>query len=287
MSIPLVDLKTQLNPIRDEIEAAIQRVLRQGQFILGPDVGILEQEVAAYCGTRFAVGVASGTDALHLSLLACGVKPGDEVITTPFTFIATAEVITHCGATPVFVDIDPGNYNIDPGKIGPKITPRTRAILPVHLYGQAADMEPILELARKYNLKVIEDCAQALGTEYQGRRVGSISNAGCLSFFPTKNLGAYGDGGMVITNELEIAETIRILRAHGVHKSYDYLRPGFNSRLDTLQAAVLRVKLRQLDRWITLRREKAALYSQLLSGLDGIGPGCWHQYYTWPGVLTL
>lgn len=272
MSIPLVDLKAQLNPIRDEIEVAIQRVLQQGQFILGPDVGILEQEVAAYCGTRFAVGVASGTDALHLSLLACGIKPGDEVITTPFTFIATVEVITHCGATPVFVDIDPGNYNIDPGKIEAKITPVTRAILPVHLYGQAADMGPILELARKYNLKVIEDCAQALGTEYQGRRVGSIGNAGCLSFFPTKNLGAYGDGGMVVTNELEIAETIRILRAHGVHKSYDYLRPGFNSRLDTLQAAVLRVKLRQLDRWITLRREKAALYSQLLSGLDGIEP---------------
>ena len=173
MSIPLVDLKAQLNPIRDEIEVAIQRVLQQGQFILGPDVGLLEQEVAAYCGTIFAVGVASGTDALHLSLLACGVKPGDEVITTPFTFIATVEVITHCGATPFFVDIDPGNYNIDPGKIEAKITPVTRAILPVHLYGQAADMEPILELARKYNLKVIEDCAQALGTEYQGRRVGS------------------------------------------------------------------------------------------------------------------
>lgn len=231
-----------------------------------------ESEIAAYCQTRSAVGVASGTDALQLALLACGVKPGDEVITTPFTFIATAEAITQCGAIPVFVDIDAETCNIEPTQVESKITQRTRAILPVHLYGQPADMEPILELAKKYSLRVIEDCAQALGAKYKGKRVGSMGDAGCLSFFPSKVLGAYGDGGMVVTNAPEIAEQVTMLRNHGCKDKYYHLIAGFNSRLDGLQAAILRVKLRHLDDWIELRRQKASLYSQLLDQIDGIQP---------------
>jgi len=272
MRIPLADLKEQYNTIREEVDAAIQRVLQDGQFILGPDVRVFEEEVAAYCGIKFAIGVASGTDALHLVLLACGIGPGDEVITTPFTFVATAETIVQCGATPVFVDINPRSYNIDPNKIEQNITSRTKAILPVHLYGQAVDMDPVMELAQKYNLKVIEDCAQALGTEYKGRKVGSKGNAGCLSFFPTKTLGACGDGGMVVTNEPRIAKTVDLLRKHGANTHYHYLLPGFNSRLDTLQAAILNVKLKRLGSWNELRRNKAALYNQLLSRIDGIEP---------------
>ena len=272
MRIPLVDLKAQYDTIKEEVDAAIQRVLQDGQFILGPDVRAFEEEMAAYCGTKFAVGVASGTDALRLVLLACGIGPGDDVITTPFTFVATVEVITQCGATPVFVDINPRSYNIDPSKIEEKITSRTRVILPVYLYGQAADMDPILELARRYNLKVIEDCAQALGSEYKGNKVGSIGDAGCLSFFPSKNLGAFGDGGMVVTNDPKVAETVDLLRKHGAKTSYCYDLIGFNSRLDTLQAAILSVKLKYLDSWNELRRNKAALYGQLLREIDGIQP---------------
>ena len=270
MRIPLVDLEAQYRTIKDEVDAAIQRVLDQGQFILGPDVWQFEEEIAACCGSRFAVGVASGTDALHLALLACGIGPGDEVISTPFTFIATAEAITHCGAIPVFVDINPGTCNIDTDKIEPRITGRTRAILPVHLYGQPADMGSVMELARKHGLKVIEDCAQALGAEYRGRKVGSIGDAGCLSFFPSKNLGAFGDGGMVVTSDARIAETVDLLRRHGARRGYYYARPGFNSRLDTIQAAVLRVKLKRLDTWNGLRCQKAALYSELLVGIDSV-----------------
>jgi dTDP-4-amino-4,6-dideoxygalactose transaminase len=293
VNIPLVDLKAQYNSIKAEIDVAINRVLEHGQFILGPEVKAFEDEMAAYCGTKYAVGVASGTDALHLALLACGIKTGDEVITTPFTFIATAESIAKCGATTVFVDIDPKTYNIDPEKIeqylqSRQITSyessgspppewertkvRVKALLPVHLYGQPADMAPILELARKYHLKVLEDCAQALGAEYKGKKVGSLGNAGCLSFFPSKVLGAYGDGGMVVTNDPEIAETVRILRVHGSKASYQHVMHGFNSRLDALQAAILRVKLKHLDHWNELRRSKAALYTRLLSQVDGIDP---------------
>lgn len=272
MNIPLVDLKAQYNSIRGEIDEAIQKVVQQGQFILGSEVEAFEEEIATYCNIKLAIGVASGTDALQLALLACGVKAGDEVITTPFTFIATAETITKCGATPVFVDIDQKTYNIDPAKIEPKITERTKAILPVHLYGQPADMEPILGLAQKHNLKVIEDCAQALGAEYKGKRVGSLGNAGCLSFFPSKVLGAYGDGGAVVTNSAEIAEKVEMLRNHGCKERYYHLIPGFNSRLDSLQAAVLRVKLSHLDKWIEKRHQKAALYSRLLSEINGIEP---------------
>ncbi len=272
MTIPIVDLKAQYQTIKDEADTAIQRVLQEGQFILGPDVQSFEEEMASYCGTKFAVGVASGTDALKLALLACGTKSGDEVITTPFTFVATIEAIVQCGAVPVFADIDPRTYNLDAEKIEAKITPRTRVIQPVHLYGQAADMDPTMELARKHKLRVIEDCAQALGAKYKGSRVGSIGDAGCLSFFPSKNLGAYGDGGMVVTNESGIAETVDLLRKHGANTSYHYLLPGFNSRLDTLQAAILKVKLKRLAIWNELRRDKAALYKQLLNGVDGIEP---------------
>ena len=287
MKIPLVDLKAQYNSIRGEIERAIQKVIEGGQFILGEEVEALEKEIAHFLGVKYAVGVASGTDALQLALLACDVKPGDEVITTPFTFIATAEAITQCGARPVFVDIDPRTYNIDSSKIEPAITKRTKAILPVHLYGQPADMDSILELARKYGLKVIEDCAQAFGAGYKGKKVGSMGDAGCLSFFPSKVLGAYGDGGMVITNAPEIAEKVNMLRNHGSKQKYYYLIPGFNSRLDELQAAILRVKLRHIEKWISERRRKAAFYVRLLKGVEGVetpyeAPWGFHMfnYYT-------
>ena len=272
MRIPLVDLRAQYSSIKDEIDAAIYRVLEHGQFILGPEVKAFEEEMAAYCGTKFAVGVASGTDALHLALLACGIKPGDEVITSPFTFIATAESIAKCRAVPVFVDIDPRTYNIDAAQIETKINRKTKAIVPVHLYGQPATMESILELAAKHNLRIIEDCAQALGAEYKGKKVGSLGDVGCLSFFPAKNLGAYGDGGMIVTNAPEIAETVRILRVHGSKAHYEHVMHGFNSRLDAVQAAILRVKLRHLEKWNELRRSKASLYNRLLSQLDGIEP---------------
>lgn len=272
MEIPLVDLKAQYNSIKQEIDEATQRVIEGGLFILGPEVKALEDEIAAFLGTKYALGVASGTDALQLALLACGIKPGDEVITTPFTFIATAEAITQCGATPVFADVEPKTYNIDPAQIEAKITEKTKAILPVHLYGQSADMAFILELASKYNLRVIEDCAQALGSEYKGKKVGSLGEAGCLSFFPSKVLGAYGDGGMVITNDPEIAEEVNVVRNHGCKQKYYHFTPGFNSRLDSLQAAVLRVKLRHLNQWIEQRRQKASLYSELLGDIEGIEP---------------
>lgn len=272
MNIPITDLKTQYESIKEEVHGAIDRVLAQGQYILGPEVKAFEEEMAEYCNVKHAVGVASGTDALHLALRACGIKSGDEVITTPFTFVATVEAIRHCGATPIFVDIDRRIYNIDPSRIESKISSRTKAILPVHLFGQSADMDPILKIAQKYHLKVIEDCAQAIGAEYKGRKVGSIGDVGCLSFFPGKTLGAYGDGGMIITSDLVVAETIRILRKHGASRSYYYEMIGFNSRLDSLQAAVLRVKLKRLGKWIGLRREKAALYNRLISKLGGVTP---------------
>jgi len=270
VKIPLVDLKAQYNLIKDEINEAIQRVIQAGQFILGPEVKAFEEEIASYCGTRFAIGVASGTDALHLALLACGVKPGNEVITSPFTFIATAEAITNCGAIPVFVDIDPRTYNINPAQIEPKISSKTKTIIPVHLYGQPVKMEPVSELGKRHNLKIIEDCAQALGAEYKGKKVGSLGDAGCLSFFPSKILGAYGDGGMVVTNDPEIAEKVRMLRNHGAKQKYYHLVPGFNSRLDELQAAILRVKLRNILRWILARHQKAALYAEMLKGIEEV-----------------
>jgi dTDP-4-amino-4,6-dideoxygalactose transaminase len=296
LNIVMTDLKGQYQSIKAEIDAAIGRVMQHSQFILGQEVKTFEGEMAAYCGTGFAVGVASGTDALHLALLACGVGPGDEVITTPFTFIATAGAVVNCNARPVFVDIDPQTYNMDPNKLAAYLKSRSpftghesrlKAIIPVHLYGQPADLDPIMAVAREHKLKVIEDCAQALGAEYRGKKVGSLGDAGCLSFFPAKNLGAYGDGGMVVTNDSKIADTTDMLRKHGSKVTYYHSLPGFNSRLDALQAAVLSVKLKYLEQWNDMRRRNAALYDSLLGQIPGIEttnvpqhckPSC--NYYT-------
>jgi dTDP-4-amino-4,6-dideoxygalactose transaminase len=278
MLIPLTDLRAQYHAIEDEINTAILEIVRKGEFIMGREVTMLEREIAAYCGIRRAVGVASGTDALRLALLACDIGPGDEVITTPFTFVATVETIVECGAVPVFVDIEPYSYNMNTGLIEEKITSKTKAVLPVHLYGQCVDMEPIIQIARHYNLRIIEDCAQATAAEYKGRKAGSLGDVGCLSFFPSKNLGAYGDGGMIVTDDAEIADTVCALRKHGDRNGNKYTLLGYNSRLDTLQAAILLVKLKRLDEWIDLRRQKADLYSCLLHEIAGITPAYAEKY---------
>lgn len=268
--IPLVDLAAQHRSMKQELDAAIARVVERGDFILGREVHEFEQAMASYIGVSHAVGVASGTDALHLALLACGVGEGDEVITTPFTFVATAETISKCGARPVFVDIDPESFNIDPGLIEPAITESTKAIVPVHLFGRAADMGAITDISCRHGLRVIEDCAQTLGAEWQGQKVGSFGKAGCFSFFPSKMLGALGDGGMVVTNDGEVAERVRMLRDHGCKEKYHHVMPGFNSRLDTLQAAVLLAKLSHLNDWIEARRKKARLYAEGLRNIAGV-----------------
>jgi dTDP-4-amino-4,6-dideoxygalactose transaminase len=286
MKVPLLDLKAQYQSIKPEIDAAIAEVLSSQHFILGPEVKALEEEIARYCETKFAVGVASGTDAILLALAACGIKEGDEVITTPFTFVATADTITLLKAVPVFVDIDPATFNIDPALIEAKITSRTKAIMPVHLYGQAADMDPINEIARQRNLVVIEDNAQAIGATYRGKKTGSIGDVGCLSFFPSKNLGGYGDGGMVVTSDEKMAERIRVLRGHGAKKKYFSEEQGYNSRLDAIQAAILRVKLTHLDQWVAGRRANARRYTALLADVKGVTPPpeadygthAYHQY---------
>ena len=262
--VPLLNLKAQYAAIRDEVRTAIDRVLESQVFILGPEVAALEQEVAAYSQCAHGVGVSSGTDALLVSLMAIGLKPGDEVITTPFTFFATAGAIARLGARPVFADIDPRTYNIDPAQIAAVITERTRAIIPVHLYGQCADMDPIMAVAREANLFVIEDAAQAIGAEYKGRRAGSIGHLGCLSFFPSKNLGGIGDGGMVVTNDPELADRVKLLRSHGYRPKYYNKVIGGNFRLDAIQAGVLRVKLKYLDGWTEARRRNAENYRRLL-----------------------
>lgn len=264
MKIPILDLTAQYKSIKNEIDTAIKNVVDSQHFILGPEVENFEKEISAYCGTKYAVGVASGTDALILSLKALGIGQGDEVITTPFTFFATAESISLVGAKPVFVDIDPGTYCMNPELIEDKITKNTKAIMPVHLFGQCADMDRILEVARINNLKVIEDTAQAMGATYKGRQAGSMGDAGALSFFPSKNLGAFGDGGMVITNNKDIAETIKMLRVHGSTVRYIHSEIGTNSRLDALQAAVLRVKLKYLDKWLESRRRIGQYYNDHL-----------------------
>jgi dTDP-4-amino-4,6-dideoxygalactose transaminase len=265
MSIPWVNLTIQHQNIRSEINSAIQNILDHGDFILGQDVAKLEEEFAAYCGTKYAVGVDNGLSALELSLRAHGVGPGDEVIVPTHTFTATAAAITLSGASPVFVDADPVTMNIDPTKIEAAITPRTRAIIPVHLYGLPADMDMILGVAEKHNLIVIEDACQAHGAQYKGHRVGSLGHAAGFSFYPTKNLGACGDGGIVTTNDAKVAETIRALRNCGQREKNVHELIPFNHRLDNLQAAILRVKLPHLDEWIALRRKWAALYNQLLA----------------------
>ncbi len=269
LSVPLFDLKAQYAAIRDEIRSAIDNVVESQQFILGPEVEKFEREVAAYSQCAHGIGVSSGTDALLVSLMAIDLRPGDEVITTPFTFFATAGAIARLGGKPVFADIDPRTYTLSPAAVERAITSRTRAIIPVHMYGQMSDMDPLLDIAGKRGLYVIEDSAQAIGAEYRGRRAGSIGHLGCLSFFPSKNLGGYGDGGMVLTSDDQLAERIRLLRTHGYRRKYYNELVGGNFRLDALQAAVLRVKLRYLDGWIEARQRNVAAYRQLFreSGL--------------------
>ena len=263
--IPLVDLKAQYAAIKPEIDAAVQRVLDSTAFILGREVEGFEAAFAEYCEAHHAVGVGSGTAALHLALMACGVGTGDEVITTPHTFIATAEAISHAGARPVFVDIDPATYNLDPALVESAIGPHTKAIVPVHLYGRPADMDGVLAVARRHGLRVIEDAAQAHGARYHGRCVGPLGDAGCFSFYPGKNLGAYGDGGMVVTNDPDVAARVRMLRDHGRVDKYAHQIIGYGERLDALQAAVLRVKLPHLDAWNDRRGRAAQRYRDLLA----------------------
>ncbi|MGB0383316.1 MAG: DegT/DnrJ/EryC1/StrS family aminotransferase [Ardenticatenaceae bacterium] len=268
MPVPLLDLKAQYATMREEIREAIDRVVESQYFILGPEVQALEKEIATYSQCEYGIGVSSGTDAILVCLMALDLKPGDEIITTPYTFFATAGCVTRLGAKPVFVDIDPHSYNINPAQIEAVITDRTRAIMPVHLYGQMADMDPIMDIAQKHGLVVIEDAAQAIGSEYNGQRAGSIGHFGCFSFFPSKNLGGFGDGGMVVTNDAELAERVNILRKHGSKPKYYHHVVGGNFRLDAIQAAVLRVKLKDLDSWSDARQRNAAIYRQLFNQAD-------------------
>jgi len=267
-SVPFVDLKAQYQSIKDEIDAAVARVIQNTSFILGPEVEAFEQAFAEYVGARFCLGLNSGTAALHLALLAGGIGAGDEVIVPANSFFATAEAVSLVGATPVFVDADPMSYTIDIAKIEKAITGRTRAIIPVHLYGQSADLDPIFEIARRRNLLVVEDAAQAHGAQYKGRRVGALGDVGCFSFYPGKNLGAYGEGGAVVTNDERLAHRVRLLRDHGSEKKYRHEIVGYNFRLEGIQGAVLNVKLRHLDRWNELRRQHAARYTELLKGTN-------------------
>lgn len=268
MTIPLVDLKAQYRSIKGSIDEAISRVVSRANFIQGEEVTLFERGFAKFCGAEEAIGVSSGTEALRLALLACGIGPGDEVITTPFTFIATVGAISQVGATPVFVDVEPESCNLDTRKIELAITERTRAIVPVHLYGMPVDMDGVTAIARQYGLKVIEDAAQAHGAKYKGKRAGTMGDVGCFSFYPSKNLGAYGDAGIVVTDDPEIAGEIRLLRDHGRREKYEHLRAGANSRLDTLQAAILGVKLGWLSKWNTRRRAIASAYRRLLQDED-------------------
>ena len=263
MKVDIFSLKMQYREIKAELEGPIDKVLQSGAFILGEDVGLFEQEFARYCGVKYGIGVNSGTDALFLACLACEIREGDEVIVPSYTYIATVLAISMTGAKPIFVDINEKTYNIDVSKIEQLITKKTKAILPVHLYGHPVDMDPLIEIARKYNLKIIEDCAQAHGAMYKNKKVGSFGDAGCFSFYPTKNLGAFGDAGMVVTNSNQIKEKLLLLRDYGRKDRYKHIVKGYNSRLDTLQAAVLRVKLKHLDEWNEKRRKNAALYTKL------------------------
>ena len=265
ISVPALDLKAQYASLRDEIEPVVRAVLESQYFILGPEVSGFEAAVAEYCGVGQAVGCASGSDALLLPLIALGVGPGDEVITSPYTFFATGGAIWRTGAKPVFVDIEPDTFNLDPTRVEAAVTANTRVILPVHLYGQTADMAPILEIASRHGLSVLEDAAQAIGAAYQGRRAGGLGQVSAFSFYPSKNLGGFGDAGMVTTNDPDLAHKVARLRVHGMEPKYHHHEVGFNSRLDALQAAVLRVKLRHLDAWTEARRDAARRYRELFS----------------------
>lgn len=286
MAVPLVDLKAHAPEVKQELASAVASVLESTQFINGPAVAAFEAQLAVYTRSEYAIGCASGTDALYLSLKALGLGPGDEVITTPFTFVATAEAIFRCGARPAFADIDIHTFNIDPEQVRKAITPRTKAILPVHLFGHATDMDPIIETAREHGIRVIEDNAQSLGGRYKGQPLGGIGDAGCHSFFPSKTLGGAGDGGAVVVNDPEVAQMVRVIRDHGATKKYYSEVHGVNSRLDTVQAAYLRVKLKHLDAFIQQRNQVARWYRQALAGLPITLPtvmeGCYHAfgYYT-------
>jgi dTDP-4-amino-4,6-dideoxygalactose transaminase len=268
--VPLIDVLRHYEPLADRLQAALARICASGSYILGPEVELLEKELAAYCQTEHAIACASGSDALLLALMGCGVGQGDEVILPSYTFFATASAAWRLGARPVFVDIEPCHYNLDPELIERRITPRTKAIVPVHLYGQCAEMTPILDIARRHRLTVIEDAAQAIGAEEDGRRASSMGDIACLSFYPTKNLGAMGDGGMLLCQRPEIAERLRLLRGHGMQPRYYHKVVGINSRLDAMQAAILRVKLPHLDDWTIARQANAQRYTQLFTacGLD-------------------
>ena len=269
MTVPFFDLKLQHAAIADELKFAINRVIDSGVYILGPEVEALENEIAAYSECQFGIGISSGTDALVVALLALDIRPGDEVITTPFSFFATASTIARLGARPVFVDIEPDSYNLDPDKIEAALTPRTKVIMPVHLYGQMAEMDAIMDIARQYNLFVIEDAAQAIGAEYKGRRAGSIGHFGSFSFYPSKNLGSIGDAGMLVTNDATLATRAKTLRNHGSTVRYFHQELGGNFRLDAIQAAALRVKLKHLDEWTAARQRNADLYRK---GSVGVSP---------------
>ncbi len=282
--IPMLDIKRELADIGEEIKREIDKSLNTTQFILGPNVKEFEEKAAAYLGCKYAIGVASGTDALHLALKAIGIKEGDEVITTPFTFIATAESIVYCGGRPVFVDVDEKTMNIDVNQIESKITEKTKAIIPVHLFGNPCRMDEIKSLAKKYNLKIVEDCAQSFGATYKGVQTGNIGDVGCFSFFPSKNLGCYGDGGMITTNDETIYKTALALRNHGSYVRYYHEMIGFNSRLDDIQAAILKVKLKYIDRFNSERRAVAELYKKTIGNCVGYqvetenAVNVYHQY---------
>ncbi len=283
MKLQMVDVVGQYQKIKPEIDSAIHKILDSGQFVLGKEVGEFECQIAGYLGVNYAVGCASGTDALQVAMMALDIKPGDEIITTPFTFVATTETIVLLGAKPVYVDINPMTFNIEPSLIEAAITPKTKAIIPVHLYGQAADMEPIMAVARKHNLKVIEDAAQGLGASYKGKKVCTFGDVSCISYFPSKNLGAFGDAGMVVTNDVALGEKMRMIIVHGSKVRYHHEILGVNSRLDTMQAVVLSAKLKYLDQWNATRRASAARYNALLKGTPAVipyvSPDCEHIFH--------
>jgi dTDP-4-amino-4,6-dideoxygalactose transaminase len=285
MPVPFIDLKQQYLGIKDEILSAVDRVFESTHYTLGSEVAAFEEEFADYCDVRHGIGVNSGTSALHLALLAAGIGPGDEVITVPLTFVATTAAIVYCGAKPVFVDVAPDTYTMDPACVEAAITPRTKAVVPVHLYGHPADMDPICQIARRHGLVVIEDAAQAHGAEYKGRRCGSIGDLACFSFYPGKNLGAYGEGGIVTTNNPEFARTIRILRDWGAEKKYHHVLKGFNYRMEGVQGAILRIKLRYLEAWTEARRKNALAYQKALEDSDLLLPaearGNRHVYHVY------